>query len=175
VTVKVQCENCGKRLGVPDEMAGQRQECPVCKSSVYVPLPEGELDELPLAPEDESDLAREAKLQEERRRIERQISSGERPDSGDSGTRGKSESPGEAKASASSGTSAEEAVMRYLRAMRDSDFDESEKALAAVRLQPRVATEIVDRLVADAVPPEGFENVPPPVFQGFLKNLRSNL
>jgi hypothetical protein len=59
--------------------------------------------------------------------------------------------------------------------MRDSDFDNAERAISTLKLQPRVAREIIDRLAADPMPPAEMAKVPPGVFQGFLKTLRSRL
>jgi len=72
-------------------------------------------------------------------------------------------------------TRSEKAVTAYLTAMRDSDFDAAERAVSALRLQPRVAKELIDRLAADQIPPPEMANVPPGVYQGFLKSLRSRL
>lgn len=150
---------------------------------MYVPTPEEEIEELPLAPEDPAELQREAQLQEERLRLDSLIaheadeggvetSPGGGAGGGDwprAGGRTGSDQP------AGGATRMDAALSRYLVAMRDADFEAAERAIATLKLQPRVTRELIDRMATDSVPPPEMAQVPPGVFQGFLKNLRSRL
>ncbi len=166
-------------------MAGRTSKCPACGNAVYVATPEDELEELPLAPEDSLDLRKEQQLMAERRRLDSLLAreSDAGTDEGRSaGRMGAAASPGRPAATgraggdtASGSSRVEAALSRYLVAMRDSDFDNAERALATLRMQPRTTQELLDRMVADPVPPPEMAKVPPAVYQGFLKTLRSRL
>ncbi len=191
MSIRLHCEHCGAAVTAGRELAGKRSKCPACGNAVYVPTPEDEIEELPLAPEDTSELAHERELQEERRRLDSLLARENRaPDEADNSSgrsrpavnsnRPASNTSGFDASSVANGASAggnriEQALMKYLSAMRDSDFDAAERALMTLKLQPRTATEIIDRLAADQIPPAEMLNVPPAVYQGFLKSLRSNL
>lgn len=41
--IKFRCENCQKKIGVPDEYAGKQVRCPQCKDTLRVPEPELQL------------------------------------------------------------------------------------------------------------------------------------
>jgi hypothetical protein len=159
-------------------------KCPACGNALYVPTPENEIEELPLSPEDISDLRKEAMLQEERRRLDsllaREANSGtEDRSAGRPQPESASGRPTGAKfagpETTAGGGRMEAALARYLVAMRDSDFDGAERATATLRLQPRTVRELIDRLAADPVPPPEMAHVPVGVYQGFLKTLRSRL
>lgn len=188
VNIKLHCEHCGASIQAPREMAGRMSKCPACGNSVYVPTPENEIEELPLAPEDVSDLRKEAQLQAERRKLDtllaREQAAGIGAEEGRSSGRAGAELTGAGRSGGragvgdgapSGGSRTEAALNRYLAAMRDSDFETAERAIATLKLQPRTTQELIDRLAADPVPPLEMAAVPPGVFQGFLKNLRSRL
>lgn len=183
MNIKLHCEHCGASVQAPREMAGRMSNCPACKNTLYVPTPEEELEELPLAPEDSLDLRREAQLLEERRRLDSLLAHetragdevGGRMTSDSSARAGGRPMAGDPVGGAGGGAKIEAAVTRYLVAMRNSDFDGAERALATMKLQPRTAREIIDRLAADPMPPMEMAQVPSGVFQGFLKTLRSRL
>ncbi len=175
--IEIRCESCGKRLGVPRQMAGQRQACPVCRHDLYVPLPEDEIEDLPLSPEDPEDLEHEARLKAERRRLDLALAREADPGPGahEAASRTARISPPASGQPSAAPEMVQRAIMAYLAAMRDADLNAADRALGTVRLQPRKAAEILDRMASDALPPPGFEKVPPPVFQGFLRTLRSSL
>ncbi|HOB73051.1 MAG TPA: hypothetical protein PKG54_00870 [Phycisphaerae bacterium] len=181
--IQLQCENCGKYVKAPQEAAGKQAKCPGCGHNIYIPHPD-EVEELPLAPEDTEELRREAALQEERRRLDRILareervpaeganptrSSGLREPAGGAGTRIPASVP------SGSGQMVEDAVIEYLGAMRDADFDRAEQVLDILRRNRAEARQIVDRLAVDQIPPPSMTRVPAPVYQGFLRNLRAQL
>ena len=53
MTVKFRCEKCHKTVEAPDSAAGKRGKCPYCGAMSYIPSPD--VEEIPLAPIDESD------------------------------------------------------------------------------------------------------------------------
>lgn len=173
-------------MTAPREMAGRVSKCPACGNPVYVPTPEEEIEELPLAPEDVSDLQKEAMLQAERRRLDSLLlRENDGRDSGETSEpagrtavppgAGSQPGAGQTGGVGSIGSRLEKALHTYLVAVRDSNLDAAERALNILRMQPRTARELVDRLATDQIPPPEMAKVPATVYQGFLKSLRSRL
>lgn len=166
MSIELRCESCGKLLKAPAGAAGKRKQCPSCGHELYVPTPGNEIEELPLAPEDTADRLREEALLAERRRIDRAIA---HEDAGDA-----SRAPA-GRAASSGGATLQQAVVAFLVAMRDSDLNQADALLPALQRQRAEALRVVDALAADQIPPAELANVPSGVYQGFLKNLRSQL
>ena len=122
--LRLNCEHCGAGIKAPRSVAGQRHTCPQCGGSVYIPMPEEDIEEIALAKE---------------------------------------------------GGSVEAVVIAYLRAMRDSNLDVADEAMALLLKQRKAARSYVEQLTADQIPPPELAQVPPAVYQGFLKNLLSQL
>jgi phage FluMu protein Com len=175
VSIELRCESCGKMLRATSERAGTRAQCPACGHELYIPIPPEEIDELPMTPEDATDLEREQALEEERRALDRALlresSGGDEPSS----RRGSRPTSRPVRAGGTSGGNAREAVVAYLQAMRDANLDLAAQKLAILQRQRAEALEVVDQLATDQLPPAGLANVPPGVYQGFLRSLRSQL
>jgi len=171
VSIELRCEGCGKMLRAPRGAAGKRKKCPACGHELYVPPPEDEVEELPLAPEDADERRREARLQAERRRLDRALAREDAEPPEPVTKPGGSDRPwvpaGEADAEAT--------VLTFLLAMRDSDLTRAEEAVALLRRRRSETLKAVDRLAVDQIPPAEMAGVPPAVYQGFLKNLTSQL
>lgn len=190
--IRMHCEHCGAGIQAPHEMAGHINKCPACGNTLYVPTPENEIEELPLATEDKTELAREARLQAERRRLDSLLAheyaapagddAGNRTDAPATGARPAAGRAGMAD-SAAAGTSAasnagnrvEQTLLKYLVAVRDSDLDAADRALKILKLQPRTTRDLIDRFATDAMPPPELTSMPIGVYQGMLKNLRGKL
>jgi hypothetical protein len=183
MSIQLQCEGCGKTIKAPREAAGKQAKCPACGHPVYIPSPEDEIDELPLAAEDVNELKREQALLEERRRLDRILAKEDRtPPEGSAANPPRTSGSvirGTVGAAASTGPGSEadleSMVVEYLKAMRDSDLARADTALNTLLRQRTEARAIVERLVADQIPPPDMTRVPSAVYQGFLRNLRSQL
>ena len=68
MTIRFNCEHCGKEIKAPDSAGGKRGKCPYCGQSNDVPSPivEDDDDIIPLAPIDEDD---ERRREEEAHRL----------------------------------------------------------------------------------------------------------
>lgn len=172
MSIHVQCEKCGRELIAPREAAGKQGKCPQCKSDIYIPTPEDEIEELPLAPEDESEREREARLLAERRQLDHMLAhETDAPDetAPRSPARTGGPPPGTGR------TTVKGVVLAYLTAMRDSDFARAEQAVALLVSQRDETLKVIGRLAADQIPPPEMADVPPAVYQGFLKGLHAKL
>lgn len=72
-------------------------------------------------------------------------------------------------------SSVESVVLGWLRAMRQSDLSRADQYLHALLRQRDEALALLDRLATDEMPPPAMADVPPAVYHGFLRNLRSQL
>lgn len=166
--IEIHCQGCGKLIHAPRETAGKWATCPACGRQLYVPTPSSDLEELPLAPEDTAFLKREADLQAERHRIDRVLNRERGAASGES----RRPIPAEP---AADRAEIEKAAVQYLRAMAQSDFARAEQILPLLQRNRGEVMRLLDRLTGDQMPPQALANVPPGVFHGFLKHLRSQL
>jgi len=166
VEVQIHCPSCGRPLTFA-RAAGRQDRCPACGGRIYVPTPEDELEILPFASDDQ-DLIREATLQAERRAIDRLLAREESDSVASS-------SPSGASAETSNEPVTAQLIVAYLAAMRDSNLERAEACIARLRERRSEALEWIDRMVADQMPPAAVQNLPPGVFHGFLRNLRSQL
>ena len=169
--IELRCEKCGHRIRAPREAAGKQAKCPNCQSDVYIPTPEEEIEELPLAPEDSAEREREEQLQAERRRLEHALA---HEDDAPTETHPSLARPSKGPVPPGR-TTVKGVVLTYLAAMRDSDLERAEEALRLLATHKAKAMEMIDQLVTDQIPPAEMANVPPGVYQGFLKSLRSKL
>jgi len=171
MATELHCPSCGKIIKASRKDAGTMSKCPNCENEVYIPTPEDEIEELPLAPEDATDRQREATLQRERRELERMLS---REDEG----RGKTAS-GSEQLRGESGPERKitigEVIVTYLSAMRDSNLARADQAMAVLLKYREESKKLVDRLITDQIPPKALGDIPAAVYHGFLKNLRSQL
>lgn len=176
MSLELHCEGCGKLLKAPESSGGKRSKCPACGHEVYIPMPPSEIEELPLAPEDETEREREAALQAERRRLDRAIA-GERDLPGnDGGSRaGSSSSRRIERETSETADDLEQVMITYLDAMRESDLNRADDALAVLLQNRTAAKRILGRLSANPEPPGELGDIPAAVYRGFLKNLKSQL
>jgi len=175
VTIELRCESCGKMLRATSERAGTRAKCPACGHELYIPMPPDQIEELPMTPEDAAELEREQALEEERRALDRALMRESISNDEPSARRGVRPPSRAGFGGGTGGGNAREAVVAYLMAMRDANLDLAAQKLAVLRRQKAEALEVVDQLATDQLPPPSLANVPPGVYQGFLRTLRSQL
>lgn len=177
MALSITCEKCRHEFTPDDTSVGRQAKCPHCGNDMYVPTPEDQIEEIPLAEEDAHDRQREEALQEERRRIEKAITHDPAGEAGD--TAG---APAAGAASATpprrgpgGRTTIKGVILTYLEAMRDSNFDRAEEAVQLLATRRQDSLGVVDQLATDEMPPPELGDIPPGVYQGFLKTLRNKL
>jgi len=176
MSIELHCPQCGNLIKAPDNAGGRHGKCPYCECRVYIPTPEGEIEEIGIAPIDEEEAERERRLRREALDIAKVV------------THDKSAIPEGQPAGASRGTvgggalpesigevvDVAEEVEKFVLAMRDSKLDQADRAVAALKRSGAHGRDYVQGLIVDQMPPE-FENVPPPLLKGFLKTLLGRL
>jgi len=170
--IQVNCEKCEYVFSVAKESTGKQNRCPRCNNVMYIPTPEEDLDELPLAPEDNEERLREAHLQAERRRLDHELSHADSTGKESSVPplpRPQGVPPGTGR------TTVKGVILAYLAAMRDTNLARAEQAINLLATHRDEAIRVIDRLATDQFPPAEIGNIPPAVYHGFLKNLRGKL
>ena len=170
MSIELHCPKCQKLIRAPDNAGGKRGKCPYCKNTVYIPMPPDEAGEIPLAPIDEVEKQEIEKLKKESTQFAVAIDHAEGPavDVDDQG-----QSPGGGEAD-DDFVDVPAAVEAFIWAMSDSKLDEAEEAAAKLKRVRTEASDHVQGLLVDELPPT-YEGVPPPVVKGFLKTLLGRL
>lgn len=171
--IQVKCDHCNHIIKAPRTAAGKRGKCPYCQNSVYVPTPPEELEDIPLAPVDES-------AEQRARRLEREsfeVASALRRESAapDEKRSDATTEPAEARGSAQPVVDIGDAIVEYLRAMQASDLPGAERVARELKAAARQAKSRIQQMMVDAMPPAAVRNMPAGLYQGFLRKLLEQL
>ncbi|HEY3245539.1 MAG TPA: hypothetical protein VGM03_19525 [Phycisphaerae bacterium] len=139
-------------------------------------MPADELEEIPLAPVNESDEQRRKRLRSEDIALAARVDheTREAPDAPASSSAAAAESAMPAPRG-DSALDVEEEIIRYVMAMRDSRLGEAEDVATRLRRAGRRARQEIERMQLDEVPPAGLEGIPPGLLKGFLRTLGERL
>jgi len=177
MAIEFHCEHCGAKVRAPDKGGGRQGRCPKCSQRVYIPLPPEEVEEVPLAdsPGATPDAADDAAARRAEMDLFRDPAIGERVPEPDQSS---DEIPMQQTASRPAPAGEAEVpmlVIDYLLAMSDGELDEAGELLAQLQSQRDAALAQIDKLAGDDLPPDALANIPSPVLNGFLKQLRGQL
>ena len=172
--IEIHCDHCGKLIRAPDGAGGKRGKCPYCEQSVYIPHNASEIEEIPLAPVDEEEQRRADKLRDESIAFAASVDKATGPayDLGAGTSSGKTAAKGGGGGAAT--VDVAEEVKRFVLAMSESKLDETEAILTRLKKVKVRASDYVQGLLLDQMPPK-IGNVPPPLAKGFLKALGDRL
>lgn len=173
--IEFHCNHCGKLIRAPRDAGGRRGKCPSCKSEVYVPMAEEDLETLSIAPLDEEDEKRQHEMDVQARKAAAQLLR-ERAPTKESGK----PSADTVMADSEPGQSAESIditglVIKFVTAMAASKLDVTENIVSKLKPRAIEAKNEVARLMMDDLPPAGLESLPPALYKGFLKALLDRL
>ena len=169
--IRITCQHCNHVIKAPRQAAGKRGKCPYCQNSVYVPTPEEDLEEIPLASDDEESLARADRLEKEAQEVAAAI------------RRERCEPPENAPHPAaaskpipdSSLLDINAAIIRYLLAMQISELEKAEAIAGELKGAARQAKSKIQQMMVDAIRPEAVSSLPDGLYQGFLRKLLEQL
>lgn len=171
--IEVRCEKCNHTIKAPKTAAGKRGKCPHCKSSVYVPTPEDELDEIPLAPLKEGDVSRS---EDDFKEVEAELRRQREEPAGKGKAKPVPGRPVSGRRSASaSKIDLNEAIVEYLAAMGESKLDRAGAMLDALRADAAAAQSKVQQLLVDTLKPSKLVDMPTGLYQGLLRKLQKEL
>lgn len=171
MAVKFHCGKCGKLIRAPREAAGQRGKCPYCQQSVYIPTPEEELEEIPLAPE-EGEQPSGDPLDDEAESLLSELGHvqdepAERPGGEPRG--------GATARGAGAAIDVRRVVIMAVRLMRESRLEEAEEVIRRLKRHAEEARARVQALLVDEMPPPELEDCPPGLYKGFLRKIVESL
>jgi hypothetical protein len=170
MSIELHCPKCQKLIRAPDNAGGRRGKCPYCKNSVYIPMPPDEVGEIPLAPIDAEEERRAEELRRESIEYVAEVDHATGP-AGDADEPGPPPGDGEFD---DDFVDVPAAVEAFIWAMSDSKLDEAEEAATILKKLRTEASDYVQGLLVDELPP-AYGDVPPPVVKGFLKTLLGRL
>jgi len=165
MSVKFQCEHCGKQIKAPDEAGGRRGKCPYCKQSCYIPAPVSDEELLDLAPEDEDlnrkgEAERQALAEEEHALLAEAAGEGSTPlDQRDDLTP----------------EDLYHFVVNYCLDMFNGKLEQAEVQIQELQKFSSMGISAVEDFINDKAQEEALGAVPEPVLKGFLKELRGKI
>lgn len=170
--IRITCEHCNRVIKAPRNSAGKTGKCPHCQNPVYVPIPREELEEIPLAAEEDSALAKADQLEKEAYEIAADI----RRDRQQPGKPDEANSePVEQFEPQQKATNIGEAIIRYLLAMEISDLQKADTIVGELKAAGRQTQSKVQQMMVDAMKPEAVRRMSDGLYQGFLRKLLDQL
>ncbi|MGA2172054.1 MAG: hypothetical protein ABSG82_03440 [Sedimentisphaerales bacterium] len=171
MSIAFHCEHCGKGIEAPDNAGGKWGKCPACHNKVYVPSKQVD-EEIRLAPLDRDDDRRQRELLAEEARLRQEILN--ETDVPEEGVIPKNH-PVAAKPGEMSDAELTTCIIGYLRQMADGDLEEAERTAKTIIPGGGRAVRILERIALSEIPEPELADIPPNVFSGLIKKLRSRL
>ncbi|MBL7134592.1 MAG: hypothetical protein ISS78_10885 [Phycisphaerae bacterium] len=165
MAITFRCEHCGKEVKAPDGAGGKRGKCPHCGQSNYIPTPTGQDDVIPLA---EIDTEEEKQRQEQEKALleqERELIAETAP-------------PQAAPLDQREDLTSEDLhhlVINYCLDMAAGKLERAETHVTELKKHGRLGTTAVDEFLKGKATEPALNDIPAPVLQGFLKQLRGNV
>lgn len=171
--IQVTCQTCNHVVKAPRAAGGKWGKCPFCHNRVYVPTPPDELEDIPLAPIDQDAEEQAEKLKQEELRIDSAIwHEPSEPDKPDKPAPPQNRpSAGIPPQPASSAINITDTIVAYLQALQSSNLEKAEQLAAQLSAHKNNATDRIQQLMVDPVPPAPVRDMPPGLFQGLLRKL----
>jgi len=169
MTIKFNCEHCGKKIEAPDNAAGRPGKCPGCHNKLQVPqLQPDEQEEIRLAPIDENDIRRKQQLMAETEQLALDII-------------GQREIPAEGNdesAVAEAAGSDEQLtvdIIMYLRQMADGELDQAEELAGPVVSGGKRTIKILNQIAGSEPAEPELADIPPQVLSALINDLKAKI
>ena len=167
MSITFNCNHCGRKIEAQDTAGGKWAPCPSCHNKIYVPGPVEDVDDLKLAPIDETEEEQRKRLIQESYQITQAIlEEKDTPEGSETSSAGAVEISDE---------NLTERVVAYLRRMADGELERAQKIAVGIKPHRAQALEIVDRIALSDMPDKQLADIPPQVLSGMIRNLRDEL
>jgi len=168
MSISFHCESCKKKVKAPDTAGGKWGNCPHCKHRCYIPLPPApDEEEIKLAPIEESEEEKYARMMRETRNLTLNIfHEVEQPDENNTKAAVREE-PDERELI--------KAVILYLRQMADGQLDEAQLIADQLAQFNKAVKEILVKMARAERPEPELADIPERVVNKLIKNLNANL
>lgn len=183
MAIEFHCNFCGKQVKAPDDAGGKRGKCPSCQKVLYIPMPEGAVDEFDLAPVDEYEERKRLQMEEQARATERALLR-EKQAPGEGAMPKDSDieippppppPPVDTSPSSISEEDIEFLIVEWLRSMADGDLGDADRSMMQLRKGGALARQVAAKLAIAEPPPSGLKEVPRPVLNRYFKMLKEQL
>ncbi len=173
--IEFRCEHCNKEIRAPENTAGRTGKCPHCKGLNYVPLPEDEVGELPLAPLDRDEEVRRGRAAAEDMALQWKLlherSAPDDPRSRNPARSATASRPASAFAG-SSRRSLTAQIVSYVENLSQGKLAEADQLSRELGSHKTEVGKILDEMMSEDLNGYGLPTLPRPVLVGFLKQLR---
>jgi hypothetical protein len=167
MSITFHCNHCGRKIEAPDSAGGKWAPCPSCHNKIYIPGVVEDVDDLKLAPIDETGEERRKRLIQESYQINQAIlEQRDVPEGSGMPSQGVAEISDE---------NLTERIVTYLRRMADGELERAQSIAAGIKPHRAQAMEIVDRIALSDMPDKELADIPPQVLSGMIRNLRDEL
>ena len=166
--IELHCDHCGTLVRAPDDAGGKHGKCPTCHQSVYIPMPDEQLEPLDIAPVDDVSESEQARLRKEALELQRRLM--KEKDLPPPGPAVRSARPPDQVRIPR--MDMETLLIEYARAMAAGNLEQAEQYANDIRVDLDAADEIIQRIVSDDIPPDELAQIPRPVLVGFFKQLQ---
>ena len=164
--ITFQCEHCRKQVKAPDGAGGKRGKCPHCGQSNYIPMPaDGEDDVIPVVEVDDEEEKRRREEEQALLEQERELLAETAP-------------PQAVPLDQREDLSSEDLhhfVVNYCLDLVAGKLDRAETHIAELKKHSQLGVAAVDDFIKGKVTEPALGDIPPPVLQGFLKQLRGEV
>lgn len=182
MAIEFHCNFCGKLVRAPEEAGGKKGKCPTCQNILYIPMPEGQVEELDLAPVDEEEERRKRQMEEQARAAERALLKEKNPAPEGAASRSADSAlpPNPMSADPNAGTvetneDVEFLIIEWIRSMADGDLGDADRSMMMLQKHKALAKPLVAKLQVAEPPPDLLKDVPRPVLNRYFRMLRDQL
>lgn len=180
MAIEFHCNFCGKLVKAPDEAGGKKGKCPACQNVLYVPMPEGAVDEFDLAPIDEAEERRRRQMEAQALAAERALLKEKQvpPEGATPTTRSEIDLPVPPAPSVSGPATSDDVeflVIEWVRAMADGDLGDADRSMMLLQKDKAASKQAVQKVRMAEPPPSALQNVPRPVLNRYFKMLSDQL
>jgi phage FluMu protein Com len=176
--IEFHCNFCGRLVRAPDEAGGKKGKCPTCQKILYVPMPEGAIEEFDLAPVDEQEERRRRQMEEQARATERQLLK-EKQLAAEGATPGRPlrdvHEPVPEVLGPEEAEDVEFLVSSWVRSMADGELGDADRSIMQLQRNRTAAKQALQKISQAEPPPGSLRDIPRPVLHRYLKMLRDQL
>ena len=179
MAIEFHCNFCNKLVRAPDEAGGKKGKCPSCQNILYVPMPEGAVDEFDLTPVDENEERKKRQMEEQARVAERALLKEKQlPPEGSVPNRSEINLPPPPPPIIGTPETADDVeflVVEWVRSMANGDLGDADRSMMLLQKNRAAAKQAVQKVALIDPAPPGLQDVPRPVLNRYFKMLRDQL
>jgi len=175
MAISFHCQHCGKQIEAPDGSGGRWGRCPGCHGKVYIPTLDQDVQDLKLAPLDESEEYRRRQMMAETFAITEEILKEKSTPITEDQTPTQLPDALVMPLPRMSDAELADEIVRYLRMVSDGDLEKAEMSCDIIVAHGKQALDILDRIALSQIPDQRLAGIPPHVLSGLIRDLRAKI